>query len=113
MCSSRTCVGSPGLFPGNLRMFTAGSTHPPKDTDMARQPFRTDIAAAIRRAGTSAWGCGKELRNLEGHLCHGERVRRIAGARYMGRIGIIVLTDRRVLFIVHGVFRRICDEFPY
>lgn len=80
---------------------------------MARQPFRTDIAAAIRRAGTSAWGCGKELRSLEGHLGHGERVRRIAGARYQGKIGIVVLTDRRVLFIVHGVFRRICDEFPY
>ncbi|QOD06153.1 PH domain-containing protein [Pseudarthrobacter sp. BIM B-2242] len=80
---------------------------------MPRQPFRTDIAAAVRRAGTSAWGCGRELRRLEGHLGHGERVRRIAGARYLGKIGVIVLTDRRVLFIVEGVFRRICDEFPY
>lgn len=80
---------------------------------MPRQPFRTDIAAAVRRAGASVWGCGRELRSLEGHLGHGERVRRIAGARYQGRIGIVVLTERRVLFIVQGLVRRICDEFPY
>lgn len=80
---------------------------------MPREPFRTDIAAAVRRAGSTAWGCGRELRSLERHLGHGERVRRLAGARYQGKIGIVVLTDRRVLFIVHGIFRRICDEFPY
>lgn len=80
---------------------------------MARQPLRTDIAAAVRRAGASTWGCGRELRRLEKHLGHGERVRRIAGARYQGRIGIVVVTDHRLLFVVEGLFRRICDEFPF
>jgi hypothetical protein len=80
---------------------------------MARQPLRTDIAAAVRRAGASTWGCGRELRRLEKHLGHGERVRRIAGAKYQGRIGIAVVTDHRLLFVVEGVLRRICDEFPF
>lgn len=80
---------------------------------MPRQPLRTDIAAAVRRAGTSTWGCGRELRRLEGHLGHGERVRRIAGARYQGRIGIAVVTERRLLFVVEGRFRKVCVEFPY
>jgi hypothetical protein len=91
----------------------AGNDHPLKDTYMARQPLRTDIAAAVRRAGTSTWGCGRELQRLERHLGHGERVRRIAGARYQGKIGIAVVTDRRLLFVAEGRFRRVCDEFPY
>ncbi|HEX9089045.1 MAG TPA: hypothetical protein VF867_16125 [Arthrobacter sp.] len=80
---------------------------------MARQPLRSDIATAVRRAGNSVWGCGREVRRLENHLGHGERVRRLAGARYRGRIGIAVVTDRRLLFLVEGVFSRICDEFPF
>lgn len=80
---------------------------------MPRKPLRTDIAAAVRRAGTSTWGCGRELRRLESRLGHGEPVRRIAGARYLGKIGIAVVTDRRLLFLVEGRFRRICDEFPF
>lgn len=80
---------------------------------MAREPLRTDIAAAARRAGSSVWGCGREVRRLGTHLGRGEKVRRIAGARYQGKIGVLALTDRRLLFIVEGRFRRICDEFPY
>lgn len=80
---------------------------------MARQPLRSDIATAVRRAGNSVWGCGRELRRLEKHLGHGERVRRLAGAHYRGRIGVAVVTDRRLLFIVEGRFTRTCDEFPF
>lgn len=80
---------------------------------MARQPLRPDIAAAVRRAGTSTWGCGRELRRLENHLGRGEKVRRIAGVRYRGAIGIAVLTDRRLIIVVESWVTRISDEFPY
>lgn len=80
---------------------------------MARQPLRPDIATAVRRAGTSTWGCGRALRRLEDHLGRGEKVRRIAGVRYRGAIGVAVLTDQRLIVVVESWMTRISDDFPY
>ena len=83
---------------------------------MTKQPEeyleRPDIAAAVDRM-TSTFGAKKELRQLPQELWEGETVRHIATGTYADGNGIIVATDRRLLFLYYGMARQVSEDFAY
>lgn len=73
--------------------------------------MRPDIQAAADRI-QSKLGIGKELKTLDAELWEGEQVSRIVGGTYGKGNGIVVLTDRRVLFYFRGVVSAQTEDFP-
>jgi hypothetical protein len=73
---------------------------------------RPDIAEAVTRM-PSTFGAKKELRQLPQELWEGESVRHIAIGTYADGNGIIVATDRRLLFLYHGMARQVSEGFAY
>jgi hypothetical protein len=55
----------------------------------------------------------KELKKLPAMLHEHERVANLAQGRYEGNEGLIVATDRRVMFIDEGLVRSHREDFPY
>jgi Bacterial PH domain/Short C-terminal domain len=68
---------------------------------------RPDIDAA-RKQMRATVGSGKEVKLLASHLWEGERVEKMAQAQPKGeaQAGLLVLTDRRLLFVKEGMFGR-------
>lgn len=58
-------------------------------------------------------GLRKELRTLPSHLAEGEDVLNMSNGMYDGVQGLIVLTDRRVIFISAGMTKSRFEDFPY
>jgi Bacterial PH domain len=58
-------------------------------------------------------GVKKELRTLPGHLQEGEQVLNLSSGMYDGAGGLIVLTDRRVIFYSAGAMKSRFEDFPY
>lgn len=58
-------------------------------------------------------GVKKELRNLPGLLHEREDVVNLARGKYDGKQGLVVVTDRRVLFLSEGIGRHKLEDFPY
>jgi len=74
--------------------------------------LRTDIQAAKERAGVMA-GAGRELRKLESHLWEGETVHSVGSGTYGSGIGLLALTDRRLLFLKDGMMSQTSEDFPF
>lgn len=55
----------------------------------------------------------KELKKLPSMLYEHENVLNLVNGRYEGNEGLIVVTDRRVMFIDEGVVRSHREDFPY
>lgn len=72
---------------------------------------RPDIQAAKSRM-TVRFGAGRELKKLTEHLWHDEQVREMTAGTYGGGQGLVVLTDRRLMFIKEGVVKRTSEDFP-
>lgn len=72
--------------------------------------LRPDIAAA-RALMKITMGAGSEIKNLEQHVPEPERVERMAAGKYGKRIGLAVLTDRRLLFVQDGPMTKASDSF--
>jgi hypothetical protein len=76
---------------------------------------RPDIAAA-RKQMKATTGSGKEVKRLAEHLWEGELVESMAQAQPKGEAGagLLVLTDRRLLFVKEGMFGRSkTEDFPF
>jgi hypothetical protein len=58
-------------------------------------------------------GVKKELRNLPTHLSEGEQVLNLSSGTYDGASGLVVLTDRRVIFTSAGMVKSRLEDFPY
>lgn len=58
-------------------------------------------------------GVKKELRTLPSHLSEGEVVLNLSSGIYDGVNGLVVLTDRRVIFISAGMTKSRFEDFPY
>lgn len=58
-------------------------------------------------------GAKRELRALPEHLWEGETVERITSGTYGNGTGIIVATDRRLLFLKDGMMSETSEDFPY
>lgn len=72
--------------------------------------LRPDIEAAKSKRRGKVGG-GSELRQLESHLLEGERVKRVTIGRFNTHPGLVVLTDRRLLFTVEGRGKGSCEAF--
>lgn len=72
---------------------------------------RPDVIAAVARLNQVIGGLA-EIGHLGSHLRDDETVLFIAQGTYEGDEGIVVLTDRRVLFLFHGILRQRTEDFP-
>jgi len=58
-------------------------------------------------------GSRRELRKLaKHHLLPGEQVRYAASGRVQRRLGLVALTDRRLVFLFHGMVRQAVEDLP-
>src|SRR5262249_17267556 len=73
---------------------------------------RDDIAQARSRLRWKLGG-GREINRLEHHLDADERVLELAVGKYGPGQGILVLTDRRLVFYVDGVVKKHTEDFPF
>jgi hypothetical protein len=78
---------------------------------MADTPLRPDIEAAKAQMPKHL-GSGREIKKLVEHLWEGETIERMVGGTYGKGNGLLVLTDRRVLFLIHGVMSQQTEDFP-
>jgi hypothetical protein len=74
---------------------------------------RPDISAA-RKQMKATTGSGKEVKRLASHLWEGERVERMVQGQRPNdaTAGLLVLTDRRLLFVKEGMFGSKTEDFP-
>lgn len=79
---------------------------------MAKEPLRADVQAAVDRMSTKI-GAGRELRKLPEHLAPGEQIEQLATALYGKGNGLLVLTDRRLLFLFEGLMSSTSEDFPF
>jgi hypothetical protein len=75
------------------------------------ESLRPDIQAAKNKMQTRL-GAGREMKRLTTYLWEGESVHLMAAGRYGGGTGLVVLTDRRLLFVMDGVMRQTIEDFP-
>ena len=73
--------------------------------------LRTDIEAAKQKMRTKV-GSGREIKKLTSYLWDNETVNLMAGGTYGAGTGLVVLTDRRLLFLKEGVLSRTTEDFP-
>ncbi len=73
--------------------------------------LRPDIAAANSKMRVKLGG-GREIKRLTEHLWEGETVERMTTGAYGNGTGLIVLTDRRLLFVQDGVMSKRSEDFP-
>lgn len=78
---------------------------------MAKE-LRADIEAARAKLKIKVGG-GREFARLPDHLHDGETVEAVAVGKYSGDLGIVALTDRRVIFFVSQlVGKERTEDFP-
>lgn len=73
--------------------------------------MRADIEQASRGMRIKL-GAKRELKRLDQHLHPGESAMLITSGGYATRIGILVLTDLRILFFSHGWAGAAHEDFP-
>jgi len=76
------------------------------DTDL-----RADIAAAKAKMRVKL-GAGREIKRLTNYLWEGETVDQMTTGTYGKGTGLIVLTDRRLLFVQDGIASQTSEDFP-
>lgn len=79
---------------------------------MADVQLRPDIQTARDRMSQRA-GSGREIKKLAEYLWGGERVSHLASGSYGGGMGLVVLTDRRMLFLKDGWTSQTTENFPF
>ncbi|MGI5486040.1 SHOCT domain-containing protein [Microtetraspora malaysiensis] len=77
---------------------------------MAEGAHRPDIQAAADRMATK-FGSRREIRHLVDYLVEGEAVEQMAGGTFGPGIGLVVLTDRRLLFVKDGLVAKVAEDF--
>jgi hypothetical protein len=75
------------------------------------ETLRPDIQAAADRMA-SKFGARREIRRLGEYLWEGETVQHLAGGAYGGGLGVLALTDRRLLFLRDGWVNKTTEDFP-
>lgn len=58
-------------------------------------------------------GAKREIKRLADHLWEGECVERLASGTYGGGMGLLALTDRRLLFLKDGIMSQTSEDFPF
>jgi hypothetical protein len=78
---------------------------------VAPDELRADIASAAAQM-KNKYGTKREMKVIEQYLDPAETVVRIAGGRRSGQAGLIVLTDRRYMFLWQGLVRSSHESIP-
>lgn len=78
--------------------------------DQSAGSLRSDIADAKKRMRTKSGG-GRELKKLESYVDAEEHVDRILTGTYGKGNGILVLTDRRLVFLKDGMMSKTTEDF--
>ncbi len=73
---------------------------------------RSDIEQAKSRMATK-FGGKRELRKLQEHVWPGETVERMATGAYGGGLGLLVMTDKRLIFLKEGMMSSTLEDFPF
>lgn len=73
--------------------------------------LREDIRDAAQGLPASGF-VKRDLAHLESNLAKGESVSHILSGTYDNQNGILALTDRRLLFLNHGLFSQRSEDFP-
>jgi Bacterial PH domain/Protein of unknown function (DUF2510) len=73
--------------------------------------LRRDIAAAKGKMRVK-FGGGREIKRLPDHLWEGETVDQMTTGAYGAGTGLVVLTDRRLLFLHEGLMSKTSEDFP-
>ncbi len=73
--------------------------------------LRPDIQAAKDKMQMRL-GAGREIKRLPNYLWNGEVVHFMAAGQYGPGQGVVVLTDRRLLFLKDGMTRQATEDFP-
>jgi len=84
--------------PPSTESGTTGALH--GDIDAAKQKMHTKI------------GSGREIKKLVSYLWDDEKVELMAGGTYGAGTGLVVLTNRRLLFLKEGIISRTTEDFP-
>lgn len=79
---------------------------------MSDNELRADVEAAKGRMSTK-YGGRRELRKLNEHVWPDEVVERMATGRYGGGMGLLVMTDRRLIFVREGHMSSQLEDFPF
>lgn len=88
------------------------NTQPSSDTQgEQRGRWRDDIQAAADRM-PSTFTYKRDLNHLASELWEGETVDQIVGGSYGNGSGLLVLTDRRLLFFHKGLASATSEDFP-
>lgn len=74
--------------------------------------LRPDIESAKARMRVKMGG-GREIKKLAGYLWEGETVQRMTTGTYGKGTGLVVMTDRRLVFVQDGVMSKSTEDFPY
>lgn len=82
------------------------------DDPMTTDEMRPDIAEAWQKMPNKTFK-KKPTRKLAELLNAGETVLRMTGGRVAGTVGLVVATDRRVMFISEAVGKHTFEDFPY
>jgi hypothetical protein len=78
---------------------------------MAESELRADIAQAKAEMRVR-FGGGREIKRLLGYLWEGETVDQMTTGTYGKGTGLVVLTDRRLLFVHDGLTSKTSEDFP-
>jgi hypothetical protein len=73
--------------------------------------LRPDIVKA-RSLMSATSGAKREIERLVDHLGEDEQVQRMVAGSYGGGVGLLVLTDRRLLFVKDGRLKKTLEDFP-
>ncbi|WAC68916.1 PH domain-containing protein [Microbacterium sp. SL75] len=85
------------------------------DTTTPKPGKHDHLRADIRDAAQSLPASGfvkRDLAHLESNLAEGETVSLILSGTYDNQNGILALTDRRLLFLNHGLLSQRSEDFP-
>jgi len=74
--------------------------------------FRPDIEAAKGRM-TTKFGGRRELKKLQDHVWPTETVERMVTGSYGGGMGLLVMTDKRLIFLKEGMMSSTLEDFPF
>jgi PH (Pleckstrin Homology) domain-containing protein/putative oligomerization/nucleic acid binding protein len=89
------------------------SSNETRTTYLERRDAESRLQALAKEKLAYQMGVKKELRNLLDLLYEQELVVNLARGSYDGKQGLVVVTDRRVLFLSEGIGRHKLEDFPY
>lgn len=78
----------------------------------ANDGIRQDIESAKARM-TTKWGGRRELKKLQDHVWPTETVERMVTGSYGGGMGLLVMTDKRLIFLKEGIVSSTFEDFPF